>query len=176
MKTLIFDLETNGLLPTLDRIWCAGIANPETGEVKVYSDYSDKYPSLEEGLKELATADRVVAHNLIGFDFPALEKLYPGTINYKQLWDSIVVAALIEPDRKSHSIAAYGEEFGAPKGDYKDFENFSQDMVDYMVRDVEINVRIYNKLQAIMNKGDIDYTQAIDIEIGRAHVRTPVTS
>ncbi len=164
MKTLIFDLETNGLLPTLDRIWCAGIANPETGEVKVYSDYSDKYPSLEEGLKELATADRVVAHNLIGFDFPALEKLYPGTINYKQLWDSIVVAALIEPDRKSHSIAAYGEEFGAPKGDYKDFENFSQDMVDYMVRDVEINVRIYNKLQAIMKRGDIDYTQAIDIE------------
>lgn len=168
MKTLIFDLETNGLLDSLNKIWCAGIANPETGEVKVYSDYSDDYPSLEEGLKELQNADRVVAHNLIGFDYQALEKLYPGTIKFEQLWDSIVVAALLEPDMKSHSIAAYGEMFGAPKGDYKDFDNFSQDMIDYMIRDVEINVQIYNRLQNLMKRdlvqNKMDWRQSIDIE------------
>lgn len=164
MKTLIFDLETNGLLDTMDKIWSCGIGDPETGDITVYSDYSDNYENLSVGLERLKNADRVVAHNLIGFDFHALEMLYPNTLKFEQLYDSIVVAALLEPERKSHSIKSYGEEFGAPKGDYTDFENFSQEMIDYMVRDVEINLRIYNKQQTELTQGRTNWVDSINIE------------
>ena len=175
MQTLIFDLETDGLIPEMTQIWSAGICDPETGIVEVYCDKDPELPNLAIGLKKLSEADRVVAHNLIGFDFWALEKLYPGTLKQEQLWDSIVVAALMEPEKRSHAIAAYGKEFGAPKGDFKNFkcepeegktfEMILKEMNDYMVRDVEINVRIYNKMQALITKGDADWTHSINTEM-----------
>lgn len=164
MKTLIFDLETNGLLDTMDKIWSCGIGDPETGEITVYTDYSDKYEDLSVGVARLAAADRVVAHNLIGFDYHALKMFYPEALTFEKMYDSIVVAALLEPDRRSHAIKSYGEEFGAPKGDYTDFENFCQEMIDYMVRDVEINLRIYNKQQKQITTDKTDWTAAIDLE------------
>ncbi len=175
MQTLIFDLETDGLIPDMTRIWSAGICDPETGIIQVFCDEDSNLPDLAEGISLLKSADRVVAHNLIGFDYWALEKLYPGTLKVEQLWDSIVVAALLEPEKRSHAIAAYGKEFGAPKGDFKNFkcepeegktfEDILNEMNDYMVRDVEINVRIYNKLNALINKGDVDWSHSIDTEM-----------
>ena len=175
MQTLIFDLETDGLIPDMTRIWSAGICDPETGIVQVFCDEDPSLPDLAEGIELLKSADRVVAHNLIGFDYWALEKLYPGTLKQEQLWDSIVVAALLEPEKRSHAIAAYGKEFGAPKGDFKNFKCEPEDgktfmdilheMNDYMVRDVEINVRIYNKMQALINKGDANWAHSIDTEM-----------
>ena len=175
MQTYIFDLETDGLLDDMTKIWSAGICDPETGIVQVFCDDDPELPNLSEGIALLKSADRVVAHNLIGFDYWALEKLYPGTLKKSQCWDSIVVAALLEPEKRSHAIAAYGKEFGAPKGDFKNFKcepepgktfkDILAEMNAYMVRDVEINVRIYNKLQALINKGDADWMHSIDTEM-----------
>ena len=162
MNTLIFDLETDGLLPSMTTIWSCGIGDPATGKITTYTDYDPAYPSLQEGLDLLRAADRVVAHNLIGFDYWALEQLYPGTLMFDQLWDSIVVAALMEPERRSHAIKAYGQEFGAEKGDFTNFrmepepgksraQQFAE-MFEYMERDVEINMRIYKRLQDQMKK------------------------
>ena len=160
MKTLIFDLETDGFVDSMTTIWSCGIGDPVTGEIQTYTDYDDDYPSLQTGIERLVAADRVVAHNLIGFDYWALHKLYPNTLRFEQLWDSIVVAALIEPERRSHAIKAYGQEFGAEKGDFTNFtmqledgktrEQQFKEMFLYCERDVEINMKIYHKLQAQM--------------------------
>lgn len=174
----VFDLETDGFVKDLTTIWSCGIANPVDGVVTTYTDYDDDYPSLAEGLARLKAADRVVAHNLIGFDFQALEKLYPNTITLDQCWDSMIVAQLLDPERRSHAIKSFGAEYGYPKGDFTNFmmepvegqtraETFV-DMFHYMERDVEINVRIYNELQkqlkADLVHNKIDWRQSIDLE------------
>lgn len=178
MQTLIFDLETDGFVEGMTTIWSCGIGDPATGEIITYTDYHDGYPSLAEGLDRLNKADRVVAHNLIGFDFQALEKLYPSTIKFTQCWDSMIISQLLDPERRSHAIKSYGAEYGYPKGDFTNFmmepvegqtrtETFV-DMFVYMERDVEINMRIYAELQKKLKidlvNNKIDWRQAIDLE------------
>ena len=48
---LIFDIEANGLLDTIDTIWCIGIMDAEGGPVDIYTDHDSDYPSLQEGLR-----------------------------------------------------------------------------------------------------------------------------
>ncbi len=178
MKTLIFDLETDGFVPDMTTIWSCGIGDPVTGKIITYTDYDDSRPSLQEGLDRLKACDRVIAHNLIGFDYWALEKLYPGSLRFDQLWDSLIVASLLEPERRSHAIKAYGQEFGAEKGDFTNFtmepedgktraQQF-EDMFLYCERDVEINMRIYKVLQDTMKQdlvhNKIDWRPSIECE------------
>ena len=179
MKVEVFDLETDGFVDGMTTIWSCGIANPVDGVVTTYTDYDDNYPSLAEGLERLRKADRVVAHNLVGFDFWALHKLYPDVITFDKCWDSMIVAQLLDPERRSHAIKSYGAEMGFPKGDFTNFmmepvegqtraETFVE-MFEYMERDVDINVRIYNMLQLQMKKDlvhdKIDWRPAIDLEL-----------
>ena len=163
MTTLVFDVETNGFLNELDTMWCIGIADASDGVVKVYTDHSDKYDgSIADGLARLTAADRVVAHNGLGFDHFAIEKLYTGNLRRAQMYDTIVAGALVEPDQRSHSIAAYGARWNFPKGDFKEFDRFSDEMVTYMVRDVEINVKIYDYVTDLVAKQKCE--RALDIE------------
>ena len=50
---------------------------------------------------------------------------------------------------RSHSIEAYGLEFGYPKIKFSDFSQYSQEMEDYCVRDVEICARICDKYRSV---------------------------
>jgi DNA polymerase-1 len=180
MQVEVFDLETDGFVDGMTTIWSCGIADPKDGIVTTYTDYDDNYPSLAEGLERLRRADRVVAHNLIGFDYWALHKLYPDVITFEKCWDSMIVAQLLDPERRSHAIKSYGVEMGFPKGDFTNFmmepvegqtraETFVE-MFEYMERDVEINVRIYNRLQIQMKEDlvwgtiDVDWRRAVDLE------------
>ena len=178
MNVEIFDLETDGFVKDMTVIWSCGIANAKDGIVQTYTDYDDSYPSLAEGLERLRKADRVVAHNLIGFDFPALEKIHPNTLRFDQLWDSFIVSQMLDSDRRSHAIKSYGNEYGSPKGSFTNFtmepvegqtraETFKE-MFKYMEQDVLINVRIYNdlqrKLKADLLHNKIDWRPAMDME------------
>ena len=163
MTTLVFDVETNGFLEELDTMWCIGIADITDGVVKVYTDHSDKYDgTIAEGLARLSAAERIVAHNGLGFDHFAIEKLYPGTLKRAQMYDTIVAGALVEPDQRSHAIAAYGQRWDFPKGDFKEFDRFSDEMVTYMVRDVDINVKVYHYVTDLVAKQKCE--RALDIE------------
>lgn len=52
---------------------------------------------------------------------------------------------------RSHSIEAYGEEFNFPKIKFSDFSQYSQQMEDYCVRDVEICARICDKYRSVID-------------------------
>ena len=76
MKTLFFDIETNKIedwsnLSDLHTVHCLSIYDPTTPKMITYHG-----AGIQNGLQELAKADRIVGHNVIGFDLPALSKLY----------------------------------------------------------------------------------------------------
>ena len=166
-ESLVYDIETNGLLDELSTIWCIGIASADDGKVQTYTDHDPNLPRLAEGIERLSKADRVIGHNVIGFDMPAINKLHPGTLRYEQQWDTMVVAALIEPSRRSVALATYGDQFNFPKGDHHDWSEYSHEMRTYMERDVELTWVLYRYLQRELNKllkNKSDYRPAIKLE------------
>jgi DNA polymerase-1 len=117
VEELVYDIEADNLIPGLTKIWCIGVCSPtKPDEVTTYTDYDDRHPSLQEGLLRLKNAKRLIGHNNVGYDCPAIEKLYPGYVRFEQQWDNMVVAALLNPSRRSLALATFGKEFGFEKG------------------------------------------------------------
>lgn len=174
MNILIADIETNGLLsktdslPPMDRIWCISIAS-QTGKPQLYSDLDPDALPLSEGLSRLSSADRLVFHNGLGFDVPAINKLYPGTVRFDQVYDTLVVSRMLFPENKRHSLRDWGEYCGLLKGDYDGgWEQYTPAMGSYCNQDVVVTQWVYQHLQQRMmddlKQDGIDWRRARDVE------------
>lgn len=167
MEQLVVDIEGDGLLPELTRIHCIGVSLVGEKDVITYTDDDPTLPSLHEGLERLKAAERLIGHNFIGYDMPAINKLYPGTVRFEQCWDTMTMAALVEPSRRSLSLASFGKQFGFPKGDFHDFSKYTEEMKVYLQRDVQLTARVYEHIQQQFNKlyrDGNDYRPAIELE------------
>lgn len=159
---LIFDLETDGLLDEVTKVHCLVIKDTNTDEVKSYTG-----KDIESGIKHLMESDQqLIGHNVIKYDIPVIQKLYPWFSVYTGLVrDTLVMARLIyanikEHDVKfmkdgklpkslfgSHSLESWGHRLGNYKGDYAGgWEVFTQEMLNYCIQDVEVTHTLYNKL------------------------------
>ena len=65
---VVFDIETDGLNPTV--IWCL-VAIDDKGKFYNYTE-----ENINEGIKLLQDADKIIGHNILGFDIPVIKKLY----------------------------------------------------------------------------------------------------
>ena len=65
---LVFDIETDDLKAT--KIHCIVCQDPNSGEI-----FKFKPNQIDEGVKFLSTADRLIGHNIVGFDIPVVKKL-----------------------------------------------------------------------------------------------------
>ena len=160
--TLVFDLETNGLLHDLTRIHCIAIYDSTTDEIETYNDEkNNKYP-ITEGIGRLLVADTIVGHNVIGFDIPALSKLYHYFTPSNRIVDTLLLSRLYHPniydiDHKHkwrhmplqlygrHSLESYGYRLGEYKGEFgktSDWSEWSQEMEDYCAQDVEVTKKL----------------------------------
>ena len=129
---LVFDIETDGLNPTV--IWCL-VAVDETG--KFYHYYED---TLDEGIALLKNADKIIGHNIIGYDIPVIKKL-KGVDLYdsNKVVDTLVLSRLFNPTREGgHSIGKWGYKIGMPKKDSPEWTCFTKEMLSYCERDVAI--------------------------------------
>lgn len=171
MITLAFDIEADNLLPALTTCWCIGIADcTDPHSVQTYTDHDDNFPSIQDALDRMIAADRLVAHNGIGYDVPAIKKLYNVDIGDHKQWDTMTMAALLDPEKRSLKLSVFGEAMGFPKGDYSDWDGgFTDEMRVYMERDVEITALLYIQQQKDFSRWmelGVDMTTAISIEHG----------
>lgn len=167
--TLVFDIETNGLLDEVSTIHCLVIKDTDTGEIFRYIQHDEPVASnVADGLHQLMKADLIVGHNIVKFDIPVIQKLYPWfTVDQTKVLDTLVLSRLIytnikDSDQKllklgklpgklfgSHSLAAWGYRLGNYKGDYDGgWETFNQEMLDYCVQDVEVSTHLFSHLQS----------------------------
>ena len=142
---LVFDIEADGLDPSV--IHCIVAIDPDTKEVYKYD------PSqLQEGLNLLASADKLIGHNIIGYDIPAIEKVTGLNLSHIQLVDTLVLSRLFKPTREGgHGLESWGYRLKFNKGDYGQSEGawdkYTPEMLEYCVNDVELNVKVYNALK-----------------------------
>ena len=160
--TLVFDLETNGLLHDLTRVHCIAIYDSTTDEIETYNDEKNNKYSITEGLNKLLVADTIVGHNIIGFDLPCLGKLYNYFTPRARIVDTLLLSRLYHPniydiDHKHkwrhmplqlygrHSLESYGYRLGEYKGEFgktSDWSEWSQEMEDYCAQDVEVTKKL----------------------------------
>lgn len=184
--TLIFDCETNGLLAETTKIHSLVIYDTETADLISCTNHKG-YTSIEEGLKLLQEAEEISGHNIIKFDLPVLQKIYPWFSPKGKIYDTLVVAKLAYPDigekdavkirRKQfpkslwgkYSLKAFGYRLGILKGTYGEQDNawaeWSEQMQSYCEQDVMVTKALYQTL----TKKDIP-SGAIELENRFAHI------
>ena len=112
--------------------------NIDSGEYTAYTE--GQYDLFN---KAITLADEVLGHNIIGYDITACEKLLGTDFSACKITDTLVLSRLANPQRKAHSLGAWGESLGFPKGDYNDWTNFNPDMLAYCKQDVAVNNEMY---------------------------------
>lgn len=147
--TLAVDIETDRLVnPT--RVWCVCVQDVDTGETDEFHE-----PDINDEERERLHAKlegRVqVYHNGISFDVPVMRSLLECRIPDQVVVDTLVMSRLDFFDRPGgNSLEAWGDRFGYPKGDFKDFEGgLTDEMLVYCRRDVEITVKVYHHLKGM---------------------------
>lgn len=142
----VFDIESDGLLPgvsrdgvmlpddrTITKVHCINGYDRREGREYRFTDYEfyqdlDGKPTsvrcprdgcIRDGLAWLLEGGSVGGHNIIGYDLPALEYIYPEfDWSELELFDSNVLGKLAVPDLK-------GQDFGAlRKGKFQEADDF----------------------------------------------------
>ena len=160
-NTLVFDLESNGLLNDVTKIHCLVIHEQETGETIAYNDEGNAEP-ITRGVQRLEDADVIVGHNVIGYDIPCLRKIYSWFAPTAMVVDTLLLSRLYHTDMLNidqtsgwdqmplqlygrHSLESYGYRLGEYKGSFgkdTDWQEWSQEMQDYCVQDVNVTRKL----------------------------------
>ena len=112
--------------------------------------------------KALEGSVGVCGHNLIGYDLPVLERLWGVSVAPERIVDTLVLSRLFDPSRQGgHSLRAWGETLGFPKGDHDDWSMLSDAMIEYCKRDVEVTEAVHKSLTRDMSGFD---QRSIDLE------------
>ena len=102
-------------------------------ELDKFSSYIDRY-------------DEFVGHNIIGFDAPVIKKIIGIDLHDKGKV-TLVLSRLFDPVREGgHSLKSFGERLKFGKLDFKDFSEYSDEMLEYCIRDVELTERVLGYL------------------------------
>lgn len=177
---LVFDIETNGLLNELTRLHCLVLRDADSGDlIGSYTNSAPKdddrhYLPLEAGLRAMEEADTLIGHNVLKFDIPALQKLYPKFRPTAKIIDTLVCTRLVwsdlaEHDFKpakagrfpsrligAHSLEAWGYRLGVLKGDFAKVNGkkddtvwllWTHDMQSYCEQDTEVTFRLWKRIQ-----------------------------
>jgi hypothetical protein len=152
---LIFDLETDGLYDQVTQVFCVVIHDINKQQTFTYGP-----DRIDAAIAHLATADFLIGHNIIFYDIPVLQKLHPFDTK-SCIIDTLVCSRLIWPkevleslDNEQHtqvpsylrgspSLKAWGWRLADHKIDFKDFTQYSQEMLEYCIQDVEVTKKLW---------------------------------
>ena len=140
---LVFDIETDGLYFDATKIWCL-VAIDENNKV-----YSFRENEIDKGIELLKSADRIIGHNIIGFDIPVIKKLTGVNLHkYTDTLDTLTLSRLMHPTREGgHSLETWGWKLNCLKSDKPDFDEFTEQMLEYCIQDVKLNKLVLESLR-----------------------------
>ena len=167
-----FDVETNALkIRDVTKIHCCAVSDGKNTVL---------YKDPKEWLQVLEDADVLIGHNIIQYDIPAIQQLYPTFKPKGKVVDTLILCRMLYPDildrdfQKKwegmpiqlygrHSLEAYGFRLGYTKrhAGLTDFSVLTDELAERCVCDVELNRKLWARLQP---KAD-DIPCAVDLEM-----------
>jgi len=159
-RWLVFDLETDNLYDKVSKIHCMVIHDINRNQTITYGP-----DRIADGLEHLACADVLLGHNIIFYDIPVINKLYP-FYHFKaaRKIDTLICTRLIWPKEKlyeldceqyqevppklrgSASLKAWGYRLSDYKIDFKDFSEYSEEMATYCRQDVSVTTKLFTEI------------------------------
>ena len=154
-RWLVFDLESDGLYDKVTKIYCIVIYDITSKQTFSYGP-----DRIADAVAHLATADVLIGHNILFYDLPVLQKLHSFT-SKARIIDTLICTRLIWPKEKlyeldteqhsqvpaklrgSASLKAWGWRLADHKIDFKDFSEYSQEMLDYCIQDVVVTTKLW---------------------------------
>jgi hypothetical protein len=142
MKNIVFDIEADSLEPT--KIWCIAAVDPDSGETKTFGP-----TEIVNGLAFLTTAEKLIGHNIIGYDLPAIKKIHNIDLTEgRAIVDTLVLSRLFNPTREGgHSLESWGYRIGLHKIDHTEFGEYTPEMLNYCRNDAVLNAKMFNNLK-----------------------------
>jgi DNA polymerase I-like protein with 3'-5' exonuclease and polymerase domains len=160
-KWYVFDLETDGLYDEVTTIHCLVLHDLNRDQTFTYGP-----DSIAAGLEHLATAHVLIGQNILFFDIPVIRKLYPFyTFAAARIIDTLITTRLIWPKEKlydmdteqytqvppklrgSASLKAWGYRLSDYKISFKDFKEYSEEMLAYCIQDVNVTTKLFEHTQ-----------------------------
>jgi len=125
-------------------MWISAFKNMDTGE-KVY------FLEGDEGWRELMdNATLIVGHNICSYDLPILKKLFNYTLpKHVKVQDTMIMSLVLNYNRfpfGQHSLENWGKFLGVHKGDFEDFSQYTEEMLQYCLTDLDVTEAIYTFL------------------------------
>jgi len=146
LKRLVVDIETDSL--DAKEIFC--IVAKDLDDDRIYT-FTQK--NMEHCKPLLEQSDILVMHNGVSFDAPVLKRLLGCNIPLSKIRDTLLLSQLADPMREGgHSLAAWGEKLGFAKIEFDDFSGYSDEMLKYCIRDVELTAKVYTTLVPELKK------------------------
>jgi DNA polymerase-1 len=157
-KFYVFDLESDGLYDKVTKIHCIVIYDI-TGQ-QTFSYGPDR---ITNAIAHLATADVLIGHNILFYDLAVLQKLHSFDCK-SRIIDTLICTRLIWPKEKLYeldteqypqvppnqrgaaSLKAWGWRLADHKIDFKDFSEYSQEMLDYCIQDVAVTTKLWEHI------------------------------
>jgi DNA polymerase I-like protein with 3'-5' exonuclease and polymerase domains len=177
----VYDIETNGFMPTVDKIWMLVLTNVDTNEVKTYVSKTGNPNDIviHDGLEELDRADVLIGHNIIGYDNVVLKHLTGWEPKpHQKVMDTWILSLLNQYKRDhKHGLEGWGSKFSLPKLPFDKFDEYSDEMLTYCIRDVELNVKVYKHLVEEANKIIAKfpaYKKGIEVEMEFAKIESDI--
>jgi len=158
LSTITFDVETNALnVRDVTTIHCCAI---HTG------NQTQLLKDPKKWLEILENAEVLVGHNIIQYDIPAIQQVYPKFKPKGKIIDTLILCRMLYPNildndfKKKwegmpiqmygrHSLEAYGYRLGHSKkhADLTDFSKLTDELAERCVCDTELNVKLWHRLQ-----------------------------
>jgi DNA polymerase I len=155
---LVFDIETDGLYDKVTQVFCIVIYDINRKETFTYGP-----DCIDDALTHLATGDVLIGHNVIFYDIPVLQKLH--SFNCKaRILDTLICTRLIWPKEKLYdldiqlypevpkryyggaSLKAWGYRLSSNKLEFKDFSEYSEEMLVYCKQDVSVTSKLWEHI------------------------------
>jgi len=161
---LIWDLETDNLLPDVTKIHCLVIIDEADGIAQCFIN-----ENMMDGIKYLFKAPKIIGHNILGYDLEVIKKLY-GLEYTGEVLDTLLCSRLIWSDMYpvdlkehsqflpkklwgQHSLESWGYRLKELKGDFGKQENawevFTPELLKYCEQDVRVTLKLWKKIEAL---------------------------
>lgn len=154
---IVLDIETN---EAHDTIWLAVTRDIDNDKVTRFKG--------RDALQDLLNrADKVIMHNGIFFDAPVLKKVWGVTIKKSQVIDTLVLSRLYNPSLEDgHSLAAWGQRLGFPKGEFTDFNGgLTDEMIKYCEQDTLVTKQLYLFLEKEMKNDFSEKSKELEHQV-----------
>ena len=158
---LVLDLESDGLYDSVTVIHCIVIHD-------IYANQTYKYgpTDITAALEHLANADVLIGQNILFYDIPVLQKLFPDTAKFRgRIIDTLICTQLIWPKEVLYDLdteqypevpknlkgraglKAWGYRLSNYKIEFKDFSKYSEEMLAYCEQDVRVTLQLFQLIQ-----------------------------